>query len=391
MPEAVSRRAWADVDLDAIRHNAAVLASLASPAALCVVVKADAYGHGMVPVARAALDAGATWLAVAVVEEGAALRQAGIAAPILLLSEPPPEAMAAAVAARLTPTVYTPRGVEAAAEAAERGRAPVSVHLKVDTGMHRAGADPEDAVEVAEAVERSRGLRLEGLWTHLAVADDPSQDAYTLTQLERFEEARDRLAAVGVNPPVLHAANSAGAIAHPSSRYDMVRCGIAVYGHPPSPALAGRADLEPALSLKAEVAMVRQLPAGERISYGRCYGLGASCTVATVPLGYADGVPRRLSAVGGTVLVGGRRCPIAGTVTMDQIMVDCGPDGSVAVGDEVVLIGRQGDAEITAEEWAELLDTISYEILCGIGARVARVYREESAAPVGSQGALDQA
>jgi alanine racemase len=391
VPEAVSRRAWAEVDLDAIRHNTAALAALAAPASLCVVVKADAYGHGMVPVARAALEAGATWLAVAVVEEGAALRQVGIAAPVLLLSEPPPDAMAAAVAARLTPTVYTRRGVEAAADAAGRGRAPVGVHLKVDTGMHRAGAALEDAVEVAQAVEAARGLRLEGLWTHLAVADDPSQDAYTASQLERFEEARDRLAAAGLQPPLLHAANSAGAIAHPSSRYDMVRCGIAVYGHPPSLALVGSADLRPALSLKAEVSLVRQLPPGERISYGRRYEVARASTVATVPLGYADGVPRRLSAVGGAVLVGGHRRPIAGTVTMDQIMVDCGADGSVAAGDEVVLIGRQGDAEVTAEEWAERLDTISYEILCGIGPRVARVYSEESAADVGPQGALDQA
>ncbi|HEX2062786.1 MAG TPA: alanine racemase [Acidimicrobiales bacterium] len=392
MPEAPSRRAWAEVDLDAVRHNTSVLAELASPAALCVVVKADAYGHGMVQVARAALEAGATWLAVAVVEEGAALRQVGIAAPVLLLSEPPPEAMAAAVAARLTPTVYTRRGVEAAAAAAGRGRAPVSVHLKVDTGMHRAGADLDDAVEVARAVDRARGLRLEGLWTHLAVADDPGQDAYTAGQLERFEEARDRLAAAGLQPPLLHAANSAGAIAHPASRYDMVRCGIAVYGHPPSPALAGRADLRAALSLKAEVALVRQLPAGERISYGRRYEVGRPSTVATVPLGYADGVPRRLSSVGGSVLVGGRRRPLAGTVTMDQIMVDCGDDRSVAIGDEVVLIGRQGDAEVPAEEWAERLDTISYEILCGIGPRVARVYRQDSVVDeVGPQGALDRA
>ena len=392
MPEAPSRRAWAEVDLDAVRHNTSVLAEVASPAALCVVVKADAYGHGMVQVARAALEAGATWLAVAVVEEGAALRQEGIAAPVLLLSEPPPDAMAAAVAARLTPTVYTRRGVEAAAAAAGRGRAPVSVHLKVDTGMHRAGADLDDAVDVAQAVDGAGGLRLEGLWTHLAVADDPGQDAYTAGQLERFEQARDRLAAAGLQPQLLHAANSAGAIAHSSSRYDMVRCGIAVYGHPPSPALAGVADLRPALSLKAEVAMVRQVPGGERISYGRCYEVAGPSTVATVPLGYADGVPRRLSAVGGAVLVRGRRRPIAGTVTMDQIMVDCGDDRSVAVGDEVVLIGRQGDSEVPAEEWAERLDTISYEVLCGIGPRVARVYRQDSLLDeVGPQGALDRA
>jgi alanine racemase len=370
--EAASRPAWAEVDLDAVRHNAAVLARLSQPAALCAVVKADGYGHGAVPVAEAALDGGATWLAVAVVEEGAALRESGIDAPILLLSETPPAVVATALAHRLTPTVYTHLGVEAAAAAVPAGRAPAAVHLKVDTGMHRVGTAPDAAVGLARAVEAARGLRLEGLWTHLAVADDPGQDAYTAHQLRRFEEVRDGLARAGIRPDILHAANSAGAIAHPSSRYDLVRCGISLYGHPPSPALAGRADLRPALSLKARVTLVKELGAGERLSYGRCYEIRDRSTVATVPLGYADGVPRRLSAVGAEVLVAGRRCPMAGTVTMDQLLVDCPPEAAVAAGDEVVLIGRQGGEEVRAEDWAERLGTISYEILCGIGPRVPR-------------------
>ena len=386
MPEATSRPAWAEIDLDAVRHNARVLAQAAAPAALCAVVKADGYGHGAVPVARAALEGGATWLAVAVVEEGAALRSAGLGGPVLLLSEPPPEAMADAVAHRLTPTLYTLRGVGAAAAAA--GRAPLAVHVKVDTGMHRVGATHEEAVAVAAAVDRAPRLRLEGLWTHLAVADEPGRADETTRQLERFEEVRDRLAAAGFRPPLLHAANSAGAIAHPASRYDMVRCGIAVYGHSPAPALAGMADLRPALSLKARVSLVKEVAAGERLSYGLRYELSCPSVVATVPLGYADGVPRRLSSTGGQVLLGGRRCPMAGTVTMDQLLVDCGPGAAVAVGDEVVLLGRQGREEVAAEEWAERLGTISYEILCGVGPRVPRSYLGAATGQSGEQGVL---
>ncbi|MGH9178935.1 MAG: alanine racemase [Acidimicrobiales bacterium] len=380
-PQPGWRPAWAEVDLDAVGHNVAVLRERCAPAALCAVVKADGYGHGAVPVARAVLEAGATWLAVALVEEGLALREAGLTAPILLLSEPPPPAMEAAVAARLTLTLYTATGVAAAVEAVGPSRPPVGVHLKVDTGMHRVGADPEDAAALARAVTEARGLRLEGLWTHLAVADEPDQGSVTAGQLARFEEVRDALAANGITPSLLHAANSAGALGHPSARYDLVRCGIAVYGYPPGAALAGAVDLRPALCLRSRVTLVRRLAAGERLSYGRRYAIPEpGSVVATVPLGYADGVPRRLSAAGGEVLVGGRRRPIAGTVTMDQLMVDCGPGTAVQVGDEVVLLGRQGDDEITADEWAARLGTISYEILCGIGPRVRRLVKGGSAA-----------
>ena len=261
----------------------------------------------------------------------------------------------------------------------------MGVHLKVDTGMHRVGARPEAVVELARAVVDARGLRLEGLWTHLAVAEDPSQEPYTAAQLQRFEEVRDRLAAAGVRPEVLHAANSAGAIAHPSARYDMVRCGISLYGYSPGPALAGSVDLRPALALKARVSLVKELAAGERMSYGLRYEARERCVVATVPLGYADGVPRRLSAVGGEVLIGGRRRPIAGTVTMDQLLADCGPDPDVAAGDEVVLIGQQGAQGISADDWAELLGTISYEIVCGVGPRVPRLYRGGGPAPAAAE------
>ena len=375
------RLSWAEVDLGAIRHNVRVLVERSAPAAVCAVVKADAYGHGAAPVAAAAVDAGASWLAVAMVEEGVALRAAGIDAPVLVLSEPPVPALATMVAAGLTPTVYTTAGVAAVAAAVPAGHRPVGVHLKVDSGMHRLGADPASAVELALAIDAAPTLRLGGLWTHLAVADDPSQDAYTQRQLSQFDAVRQAVAAAGMDPGLVHAANSAGALRHPGARYDLVRCGLAVYGYAPSPAVDGAAALRPALSLKSRVSFARLLAAGERVSYGLRYALPADSVVATVPLGYADGVPRRLSMVGGEVLVGGRRLPMAGTVTMDQLMVDCGPDATVAAGAEVVLLGSQGDERITADDWARRLDTIAYEVLCGIGARVPRVHVERPEAP----------
>jgi alanine racemase len=369
------RRAWADVDLGAVRHNAAALLATASPARLCAVVKAGGYGHGAVPVARAALEGGATWLAVALVEEGAVLRQSGVTAPVLLLSEPPHDAMADVVGLGLTPTLYTQAGVEAAAKAvAEAGRSPLGVHVKVDTGMHRVGAAPADAVALTVGVVDRPELRLEGFWTHFAMADEPD-DPFTATQLARFRTVVAELARTGVRPPLLHTCNSAGAIAHPAARHDLVRCGIGLYGVTPAPGLGRGLGLRPALSLRARVSHVNQVAAGEGVSYGLRHRFTRPSVVATVPLGYADGVPWRLGAVGGEVLIGGRRRPIAGSVTMDQITVDCGDDRSVAPDDEVVLLGHQGDQAIDAWEWAGRLGTIAYEVLCGIGPRVQKRYR----------------
>jgi len=382
--EADTRRAWAEVDLAAVRQNAAALAAVAAPAALCAVVKAGGYGHGAVPVARAALTGGASWLAVALVEEGVELREAGVEAPVLLLSEPPGTAMAEVVARRLTPTIYTQAGVEAAAKAvADTGRLlrsdhagrdePLQVHVKVDSGMHRVGAAPEEAVQVAAAVQERPELRLEGLWTHFATADDPDP-TFTARQSGRFDEVVARLAGAGIRPPLLHACNSAGAIAHPRARYDLVRCGLALYGVPPAPALAGRVALRPALSLRARVSLVKSVAAGEGVSYGLRHRFVRDSVVATVPIGYADGVPWRLGVNGGEVLVRGRRRPVAGVVTMDQLTVDCGDDHGAAPGDEVVLLGRQGDESVDAWEWADRVGTIAYEILCGIGPRVPRLH-----------------
>lgn len=376
-----ARPTEAVVDLDAVRHNASVLAARAAPAALCAVVKAAAYGHGAVPVARAALDGGAAWLAVALVEEGAELRAHGIDAPVLLLSEPPLDAMDDVVALGLTPTIYTLGGIEAVAKAAAAmpaaGGRPLAVHVKVDTGMHRVGADPAAAFDVARAVADRSELALEGVWTHLAVADEPA-NGFTGQQLGRFDAFLARLAAANLRPPLVHAANSAGTLAHPGARRSLVRCGIAVYGVAPSLALvpaAAAAGLRPVMSLRSQVSFVRRLPAGDAVSYGLRFPLARAATVATVPVGYADGMPWRLGVGGGEVLIGGRRHRLAGSVTMDQILVDCGDD-EVGVGDEVVLLGTQGDDAIAAWEWAERVGTIAYEVLSGIGPRVPRVYAE---------------
>ena len=370
------RPAWVEVDLDAVAHNVALLVERCRPAVVCAVVKAGGYGHGAVPVARAALAAGAEWLAVALVDEGIELRSAGIDAPILVLSEPRPVEMAVLVDHALVATLYTRAGIVAIAAVAAVRHTVVPVHLKVNTGMNRVGAAPADVVALARAIDTDPNLSLEALWTHCAVADEPDHP-FTAEQLARFGAAIEALAAAGLRPPLLHAANSAAALTLPEARFDLVRVGIAIYGIAPSPALASVdavADLRSALSLHARVAHVKRVEAGERVSYGLRHEFEHEATVATVPLGYADGVARRLSAVGGEVLIRGRRHPIVGVITMDPFMVDCGDD-PVQVDDEVVLIGRQGDEVISANDWGERLGTIGYEVVCGIGPRVPRVYR----------------
>jgi alanine racemase len=367
------RAARVEVDLGAIAHNVALVRDLVAPAEVCAVVKADGYGHGAIAVAEAALGAGASSLAVALVEEGAVLRKAGITAPILLLSQPRLDDIEIALHFDLQLSLYTAEAVEVAADAAVAQDVVAPVHLKVNTGMNRVGAPLDEAVALAKAVDAQPGLALEALWTHCAVADEPDHP-FTDEQLDRFDRVVGALEAAGLRPRRLHAANSAAALEHRRARYDMVRCGISLYGIPPSPALAGRIDLRPALTLRAEVSLVKRVRAGEGVSYGLGHTFDRDTTVATVPIGYADGVPRRLSAVGGAVLIGGRRRPVVGVVTMDQLMVDVGDD-PVAPGDEVVLLGAQGRDRIDADDWAVPLGTIAYEIVCGIGPRVPRFYR----------------
>jgi len=337
-------------------------------AALMAVVKANGYGHGDIEVAGAAVDAGAEWLGVALAEEGLRLREAGNKTPILVLSELPPGAEAAALAADLTPTLYTAEGLARLAIAAA-GR-PVAVHVKVDTGMHRAGVYPPEAT--ARFLDRvaAAGLQLDGLFTHFATA---GSDALLVDeQLALFRKIVEDVRAAGHTPRLLHAANTAGLILHPDAHLDLVRAGIGIYGLLPEPGVGDDLGLRPALAWRSAVAMVKRLPAGERTSYGQHYRLDRDAWVATVPVGYADGYPRLLSSRA-DVLIGGHRCRVAGSVTMDQLIVDCG-ETEPAPGQEVVLLGRQGGEEVNAEELAGLAGTIAYEIVTGIGERVPREF-----------------
>jgi alanine racemase len=359
------RPTWVDVDLGAIRDNARILKP--ETAELMAVVKANGYGHGAVQVARAAIDAGATWMGVALVEEGLELRGAGIEAPILVLSELPAGSEAVALAHRLTPTLYSGDGVDRLSGAA---RGSVPVHVKIDTGMHRVGVwPPEEAPAFARRVQDA-GLEVEGLFTHFARSEE--DEVTTKEQLDLFLESAEAIRSVGVTPRLLHAANSGATILHPDSHLDLVRPGIALYGVEPAPGVGSHLGLRPALTWRSQVSAVKRLAAGEAISYGHRYRLERDAWVATVPVGYADGYPRQLTNVG-EVLIGGRRSRVAGTVTMDQLVVDCG-DGEVRVGDAVMLIGSQGNETIGADALGRLFGTIGYEIVSRISDRVPRRY-----------------
>ena len=358
------RPTWVEVDLDRIRHN---VRALTPPGVeLMAVVKADAYGHGDVPVTRAALEAGASWLGVALVEEGLRLRLAGIEAPILVLSEAPEGSEAILLAHRLTPSLYSQRGLRRLAAAA---RGPVAVHVKIDTGMHRVGLWPAEAAPAFLHEVRDAGFEVEGLWTHLAKSED--DEVTTKMQLNRLDGVVESARAAGIEPRYVHAANSGGLLRHPEAHLDLVRPGIAIYGIPPAPGVGEGFDLRPALTWRSTVGHAKRLAVGERVSYGLSYELERPSWIATVPVGYADGYPRSTT---GEVLIRGGRCRVAGTVTMDQLIVDCG-DLEVAPGDEVVLVGRQDEEEVSAWELAANTATVAYEIVARIGARVPREYR----------------
>ncbi|MFP4235884.1 MAG: alanine racemase, partial [Nitriliruptoraceae bacterium] len=370
------RPARVEVDLDAVVHNVGVLRDRAGGAEVCAVVKADGYGHGAVPVARAAVAGGATWLAVALVEEGLQLRAAGLDTPILLLSEPPIAAVADLLAAELTPTVYREPFIAVLdAYGQTRGR-PVRVHAKVDTGMGRVGIPTQELEARLYQLATAVGIEVEGLATHLARADEPDVPT-TREQLAAFERALRLAGRVGIRPRLIHAANTAGILLHPDSHHTLVRPGIGLYGLSPSTEVdAASHGLRPALRLVAEVSYVKRVAAGTPVSYGHRWRAPEDGFVATVPIGYADGVPRRLTNRA-QVLLAGRRRPMVGTVTMDQLLVWCGED-EVAVGDEVVLLGAAaGDPDLApsrAEEWAQAADTITYEIATSLTARLPRVH-----------------
>ncbi len=370
----MSRPSWVEVDLSAVAHNVRQLVRHASGASVCAVVKADGYGHGAPEVSTTALAGGATWLAVATVEEGVQLRDSAITAPILLLSEPPSQDLDTVVTRGITPTVCRFPTVEALASAARRrGVKTLDVHLKIDTGMHRLGVPPGSFPDLVSIVEASPPLRLGGVWSHFAVADCDPQ--FTRLQTDTFFRSvahLDGRATPDQTPPLRHLANTPGTLFHPEAHLDMVRTGLGIYGLYPHSSAREVIDLRPAMSIVTHVAHLQRHPAGARPSYGRIRPLAGSSRVATLPVGYADGVPRSISE-GGRVLIGGRRFPLAGRVTMDQLVVDVGGH-PVAVGDQVVLVGRQGADSITFDEWARLSDTINYEVVSRIGPRLPRRY-----------------
>ena len=369
-----TRWAWAEVHTGLISHNVAIVAQRTAPVQVWAVVKANGYGHGAIQVANAALAGGATGLCVAIVDEGVALRRAGITAPILVLSEQPPELSDLIVGYQLTPTVATTRGAAVLAASAAAADQTVKIHIKVDTGMHRVGVAPNEVVSLASFVSSYESLTIEGVYTHFAVADDPSHAA-NAAQLSAFNSVLDGLSSRGITPPLVHAANSAAALANEPSRFTMVRLGIAMYGLRPGPGVAELcAGLIPAMSIKARVSAVRWVEAGEAVSYGLVRPLTKGSLIATVPIGYADGVPRALGRTNIQVLLNGVPRSFAGTITMDQLMIDCESDSSVTVGDEVVLIGKQGEHSVSADDWADALGTIGYEIVCGISPRIFRRY-----------------
>lgn len=365
---------YIEVDLDAVAHNVRALKQHIGPAvALIAVVKANAYGHGAVEVARAALAHGADRLAVARAHEGVQLREAGIAAPILVMNYTRLAGIDAAVAHNLTLTVTEWPAAQRIAHLAYTFGRPIGVHVKVDTGMGRFGLLPDEVVPFFDRLRTLPGLEVEGIFSHFSVADGPDK-TYTWEQFHTFERVLAALETAGYRAPLRHIANSAATLDLPMMHLDAVRIGIAMYGLRPSDDAEPAVPLIPALSLKSHVARVRLLPGGASISYGRTFTTPHEMPVALVPVGYGDGYHRLLSNRG-AVLINGQRAPIVGRVCMDQFVVDISAAGPVALDDEVVLIGKQGNAAIPAEEVARWAETINYEVTTSLLPRAPRIYR----------------
>ncbi len=374
--DSVTRPAWAEIDLLAITHNLKEMRRVTDKKAkIMAIVKANAYGHGAAQISRAVLAAGADYLGVAILDEALELKNAGINAPILILGYTPSEQVAEAVRQDITLTVYNNEGARVVSEAAAILNKKAKVHIKIDTGMGRLGflTNKDIGPEIKE-IASLPGLELEGMFTHFAVSDIIDKE-YSKKQFEKFIMIDNQLKKLGVNIPIRHLANSAAIIDLPQFHADMVRAGISLYGlYPSGEVLKDKINLRPALSFKARVANVKTVPAGTSISYGRTYITDKETKIATIPVGYADGYTRLLSNKA-HVLIRGARVPVIGRICMDQFMVDVSTIPKVEIGDEVVLIGRQGEQEITADELAEILGTINYEIVCMVSHRVPRVYK----------------
>ncbi len=367
------------VDLAAIRANIATLRQAAPSAQVMAVVKADAYGHGLVPVSRAAVEGGAAWLGVAQLTDALTLRRAGITAPLLTWLYTPGAPLDRAVAAGIDLSVSAHWALEEVTRAAASSGTPARVHLKVDTGMGRGGAFPdawEDLVAAAMRAEAEGTVRVVGVWSHLARADEVGHPFIT-AQTEAFTHAVAVAERSGARLEVRHLANSAGTLTAPQTHFDLVRPGIATYGLTPAPDYRSSSEfgLTPAMRMEAEVMLVKHAPAGQGISYNHTYTTSGPGTLAVIPLGYADGIPRHASNAG-PVQIAGRRARIAGRVCMDQFTVDLGPHGPVPrAGERAVLFGSGAEGEPTAQDWAEAAGTINYEIVTRIAARIPRTYR----------------
>ena len=382
-PAPVGMPACVQVDLAAIRDNVAVLKERAGRAEVMAVVKADGYGHGLLPSARAALRGGATWLGVAQLAEAIELRRAGIEAPLLSWLHVPGQDFTEAVRLGIDLSVSAQWALDAVATTARREGSTARVHLKVDTGLGRNGAWGEELdalVSSLAALEAEGAVSLVGVFSHFAYADAPDHPTVRAQQ-ERFEEVLAEVERAGLRPQVRHLANSAATLTNPTAHYDLVRPGLAVYGLSPVPDLGRPEDfgLREAMRLTAHLASVKPCPAGQGVSYGHTYTTSRPTLLGLVPMGYADGIPRNAGSVG-PALVAGRRLRIAGRVCMDQFVLDLGPDFDGAAGDEVVLFGRGAAGEPTAQDWAEATGTINYEIVTRVGARVPRSYSGEGAA-----------
>jgi alanine racemase len=367
------QRAWVEIDLAALDRNVKQIKSILFPQTqLMAVVKADAYGHGAVAVSQAALQAGASWLGVATIPEGIELREAGIEAPILLLGATHTAPQVKAIARwQLQPTICTPKQALIFSEVLAEINQFLPVHAKLDTGMSRLGTPWESATEFVQLVNRLPNLKLASIYSHLATADSPDRAAMK-EQHDRFERAIAQIELAGINPPRLHLANSAAALADPDLHYDLVRVGLATYGLYPAPHLRSIVRLKPAMQVKARVTQVKTIEAGTGVSYGYQFIAQRQTQIAVVGIGYADGIPRNLSNKM-KVLVRGKFVPQVGAVTMDQLMLDVSAIPDLEVGEVVTLLGNDGENQITADDWAATLGTISWEILCGFKHRLPRV------------------
>ncbi len=361
---------WIEIDTGAVAHNIRLIQQKTKNMVMAVV-KANAYGHGTIPIAEAALHGGADFLGVARIEEALVLRNAGINHPILVMGNTPEGMLSEGIDNNISITVWNLEQIILASSYTKKRGSIARLHLKVDTGMSRLGAQPEEISELAREINHRPGVTFEGLFTHFARADEKDQET-TSDQLQTFSWVVGRLSSVGLRPPLVHAANSAAIMVRPDSYFDLVRSGIAIYGLHPSQECRLPNGFRPALTWKTILSQVRNLPVGRGVSYGHKYITQSPERIGTVPVGYADGF-RRVS--GNQVLTGGQFVPVIGRVCMDQISVQLDRVPDAQEGDEVVLIGKQGNEKISAESVADLWGTINYEVVCGLSARVPRVYK----------------